>query len=390
VTIKPIFWTSNSESSPLLKGSVPQSPEQLSPFVIKTSTPTRTQASITKVATNLFQTPKREKFTSMDGLFTPKRGINRRYKEASKMVGSDDFACSKGALLSLLDEEESDSKLSTSKELCKQKKESSTLTSPATSLAQKEILKSAKENIDPESQEIEFRQRTRTPDRDRSRDHHIRLHHRKTDRKIDHKIRENDSPLLAKGLQTTVFSNAQILQIRFSQKAIDDHIGDGTKLEELLEGGWDPERGIIEIVKMPDGLYTSLDNRRLWVLKNMEMAETQSKVIIHNYNDPATSDKIGQVMSRISLMRSPDRKVINSELEDIIAKEQQIKKDTYGYLILARMHGLDRAEKQFLRPKSLIKSDDEEVLFGFTELPTVMNAKVKQQRFISSMMRSKL
>lgn len=62
------------------------------------------------------------------------------------------------------------------------------------------------------------------------------------------------------------FSDKQISTIRFSQDSIGSRTTNGMRLEDLTDNmrsrGWN-DRFSIDVVKMPDDLYTSLDNRRL-------------------------------------------------------------------------------------------------------------------------------
>jgi hypothetical protein len=155
------------------------------------------------------------------------------------------------------------------------------------------------------------------------------------------------SPLL------TVFKGEELNKLRFSQKTITHQLSnegaflfenpipssrERTLFQTLYKDGW-LARHKIDVVLMPDGSYTSLDNRRLAVAKaiNKLFPNTISvHATPHRYSDKASSD----LMHRVSPDSTPPP-----------PSDSRVEKNTYGHAISCRV---------------------KERCFGFDEYPIVI------------------
>ncbi|GAB4187370.1 MAG: hypothetical protein Tsb0015_05990 [Simkaniaceae bacterium] len=171
---------------------------------------------------------------------------------------------------------------------------------------------------------------------------------------------------------------SSIRKIRFSQLYVDGKIRTGETLEELKEKiqntGWDT-RYPLHVVAMPDLEFTSLDNRRLYALK--EIAEENPAQDIPNVNaildffeDPADKLTFNGVFTRIKDSHPSILETIDSE-----AKKLGIPKNSYGYCVLGRMQGITPNEStyyQLTKPQS-------DSPYGFDSKPIIKTNRLRQQ-----------
>jgi hypothetical protein len=181
-----------------------------------------------------------------------------------------------------------------------------------------------------------------------------------------------------------------LLNIRYSQRSIDDCLSDRTSLDDFgskilsAEEGWNKAHPL-EIVQMPDKTYTSFDNRRLYVLKKLivrdqgRLKELGVNAHVHQYSDIADDRTMGQIKNRIKEMQTQDTSRVEGEVNLMMKQYPQITPNTFGYLVLYRMHGLNSVERSFLEHKGCMKADDP---YGFRNLPLVMTVAVKRERMM--------
>lgn len=184
-------------------------------------------------------------------------------------------------------------------------------------------------------------------------------------------------------------SRKEIESLRFSQLTVDCATRNSMALEELKGNiqkyGWYADSPL-HIVSMPDGKNTSLDNRRLLVLKELIQEDStfqpEITVLKYSFKDKADPLTKGAVFTRIKEM--PNGKEIEKKLLDI-AKENQIEEGSYGYCVLARLHTLEEGTKQVLGIPLSFSSK----LMGFDQLPTILTNKTKQHILRQNMMMSR-
>lgn len=175
--------------------------------------------------------------------------------------------------------------------------------------------------------------------------------------------------LMKGGLITTISTEA-LLNLRFSQQTIEGSIRSGQTLNELgqsiLKHGWDTNHPL-NIVAMPDSEFTSLDNRRLYVLKHLiqqaPMHDFKVNVSVYFWPDRATSLIYNQVFTRVNSLPLKEQENIRNKIQSI----QKILPGSYGECVVGRMHGLDKSVKAAL---NLFSSDE---AYGFINLPRVLD-----------------
>lgn len=138
-----------------------------------------------------------------------------------------------------------------------------------------------------------------------------------------------------------------ISKLRFSQRTVSSKTSSGDTLDELqlsILKGWKKNSPLI-VVKMPDGEYTSLDNRRLTVLKQIpqsSLSAMKDKVEIQVYDH---TDKMGQmvlggIMTPIKSNHSGSTvQKFEERLERHFDYRREFKYGTYGYGLTMRMLG---------------------------------------------------
>lgn len=136
-------------------------------------------------------------------------------------------------------------------------------------------------------------------------------------------------------------SHEKIKNMRYSQDSIADKSADGIDLFTVIKDkGW--KTGVTMMgVEMPDGKYTSLDNRRLFALKRIvnEAAsnvfkEAAIKPAMHIYKHDHTSEKIQKEVKRLKNLSENLGRSQGPGLE-----ESGIKEGTIGALVYYRMRG---------------------------------------------------
>ena len=73
-------------------------------------------------------------------------------------------------------------------------------------------------------------------------------------------------------------------EIRYSQSSVN---GSNDIIQSMRESGWKGEP--IDVVEMPDGIYTTIDNTRV---ASAREAGVNVKANVHGYNDPLPSEYI--------------------------------------------------------------------------------------------------
>lgn len=188
----------------------------------------------------------------------------------------------------------------------------------------------------------------------------------------------------------------EVMSIRFSQMTIDSKIRGGESIQDLMtdivSNGW-REDCPIEIVEMPDGVFTSLDNRRLQALKLIgeyypdSYVKLKITVIKHRFDEIADPLKVGQITTRVKEMDAEESERIYKEVDEIIKKNPNLtflNKKSFGYLVLIRMYGLTGADRSFL------KIDKMKQVYGFTTYPIEMTSQNKRQHMYAAWGRSAL
>lgn len=85
------------------------------------------------------------------------------------------------------------------------------------------------------------------------------------------------NPKVQKTLRVLRTKSISAKTIRFSQTSVNDT---RTIIKSMAESGWKGDA--IDVVKMPDGKLTSIDNTRLIAA---QMVGIKAKVVIHDYNE---------------------------------------------------------------------------------------------------------
>lgn len=125
--------------------------------------------------------------------------------------------------------------------------------------------------------------------------------------------------------------------LRFSQENIGARTSDGMTIEELTEnmrrGGW--KGNPLEVVELPDGSRTSLDNRRLTAAVRAGLPEVP--MAVHEATDKVPKDQ----QARYALKKDPIRKLPSGELvvggnEGVVRYPKGSLPDNYGEAALFR------------------------------------------------------
>jgi hypothetical protein len=135
----------------------------------------------------------------------------------------------------------------------------------------------------------------------------------------------------------------EIRAIRFSQDSINFETSDSQTLDQLIESlsvhGWGRGYAPINIVEMPDGARTTLDNRRLYAV--MRVLEKNPRfrlpVNIHRHTDKA--DKKTYLFP-INRDAKSNRAVVGLEALKILSSANEIDAGSMGYCVYARMRVL--------------------------------------------------
>lgn len=157
---------------------------------------------------------------------------------------------------------------------------------------------------------------------------------------------------------TTILTIRQIEKIRFSQNSINNQTLNGERLGkltmELRKSGWGKGKAPINIVEMPDGTFTSLDNRRLYCVRKVleKNAAFELPVNIYRYSDIEESESYSSGIAR-DLANAPRK----ADLE-VLTSQQKFQVSTWGYCVYMRMRVLSQQ----------LPAD---TAYGYTELPTV-------------------
>lgn len=176
--------------------------------------------------------------------------------------------------------------------------------------------------------------------------------------------------------------NETVKNIRFSQVTVAPTLSTGQSLDELvrdiLENGWDLNCPL-QVVVMPDGGFTSFDNRRLYALKtiieNNPKIEVKANIILSQSTTRADGETIGRARDYINKMDPNDRDSIVRELVTCQQKHA-ILGNTLGGCIESRMHGIEPSKRKLLgiTPEFLDANP-----YGFTKMPTVWTEVLKQK-----------
>lgn len=164
-----------------------------------------------------------------------------------------------------------------------------------------------------------------------------------------------------------------IAKIRFSQITISPYLSSGQSLEtleeDILAGNWQ-NNNPLTVIRMPDGNLTSLDNRRLYVLKKVEERCPHLNVLIQVINfDEVLSrqDKVRLIVEK----RASERTAISRN-----ARNASIDEGTYGFGVIHRMYG--RGEEH----TALLGRTSQESIYGYNELPIVETTSSKRMTAI--------
>lgn len=96
------------------------------------------------------------------------------------------------------------------------------------------------------------------------------------------------NPKVQKMLRTLRTKSVSAGNIRFSQTSVN---GAGNIIDSMKKHGWNGDA--IDVVKMPDGKLTTIDNTRLFAAQTVGI---KAKVVIHSFNekilDKVTKDRL--------------------------------------------------------------------------------------------------
>jgi hypothetical protein len=176
--------------------------------------------------------------------------------------------------------------------------------------------------------------------------------------------------------------NKTVNRIRFSQVTIAPTLSTGESLDELvrdiLKNGWNPHYPL-QIVLMPDGGFTSFDNRRLYALKTILAKDPSAKikitVILRPCNAHADGQMIGRSRSGINKMDPNERTSVVNEIMSC-QYNHAIKGNTFGGCIDSRMHGIEPSKRRLL---GINREYLEANPYGFTKMPTIWTELLKQK-----------
>jgi len=172
----------------------------------------------------------------------------------------------------------------------------------------------------------------------------------------------------------------RVKTIRFSQAMIAGATRDRASLDTLrtsIQSGWD-SRQPLHVVIMEDKEWTSLDNRRLYVLKAIaESGQAPSlkiNVVGHFHCEEADIVTYKNSFSHYNQMPWEENLAMAAEFANILATGR-VKLHTYGMCVAARMIAVDSAKRKHMNITS------EELMkqyIGTTKIPAVWHTKMIQ------------
>jgi hypothetical protein len=139
----------------------------------------------------------------------------------------------------------------------------------------------------------------------------------------------------------------EILNIRFSQSSVGSLSREGTDLYQgILTNNWNPT-SYINLVNMPDGLQTSMDNRRVLAIKKIVrsdpdfFAENPVKAKIFDYNETTGTNKKLVNHLRLDMNNRQNKKLSSEEIDlsrtPLNEGRPGIKEDSFGETVDLRM-----------------------------------------------------
>jgi hypothetical protein len=143
------------------------------------------------------------------------------------------------------------------------------------------------------------------------------------------------------------FSNEDINKLMFSQFSIDSKTNEGQSLDELKEcikKEW-KKNFPINVVTMPTGQIVSLDNRRLYVAKQIaesgEKPAFKIRVSLFQHSDKAPRSLMKNIKNiyNNAIKRENDQSGRTHNIQDATLESNYgITPDTYGHAVLLRVH----------------------------------------------------
>lgn len=164
-----------------------------------------------------------------------------------------------------------------------------------------------------------------------------------------------------------------ISKLRFSQKTVNSKTCTGDTLDELqlsILKGW-KKNFPLNVVKMPDGQFTSLDNRRLYVLKkltqsNLTAMQGKVEIRVYDHRDKMDACTLGGILTPIKSNHSYETfQAFEDRLERHSDYRQSLNYATYGYGVVMRMLG---------------SGSEDTLTYGFASSPTVESSSNGYQR----------